>query len=198
YVAMCALIAGVFPPYKTQDGDRISPLYTSRRPYAAAEDDVRTQAAAVRFVGRDPRLKVAAQYHLLPHLAGRPSIYELDHAPEADVVALQLNGGTWPDGRPSWRRRVTEDWATGRFHVAFCESQTVVLYRGPEPSVPCPSWDALLAGAAAPARELEPELDEVGGARNDLAHAHLALAARPVDVGDGHFAHAAAGARAPV
>ena len=148
YVAMCALVAGVFPPYKTQDGDRISPLYTSRRPYAAADEDVRTQEAAVRFIGRDPRLKVAAQYHLLPHLAGRPAIYELDHAAEADVVALQLNGGTWPDGRPSWRRRVGEVWATGRFHVAFCQGQTVVLYRGPEPSVPCPSWDALRSGAA--------------------------------------------------
>ena len=148
YVAMCALVAGVFPPYKTPDGDRISPLYTSRRPYAAAEEDVRTQEAAVRFIGRDPRLKVAAQYHLLPHLAGRPAIYELDHAAEADVVALQLNGGTWPDGRPSWRRRVGEVWATGRFHVAFCQGQTVVLYRGPEPSVPCPSWDALRSGAA--------------------------------------------------
>jgi hypothetical protein len=151
YVAMCALVAGVFPPYKTQDGDRISPLYTSRRPYAAAAEDVRTQEAAVRFIGRDPRLKVAAQYHLLPHLAGRPAIYELDHAAEADVVALQLNGGTWPDGRPSWRRRVGEVWATGRFHVAFCQGQTVVLYRGPEPSVPCPSWDALGSGAATPA-----------------------------------------------
>jgi uncharacterized membrane protein len=148
YVAMCALIAGVFPPYKTQDGDRISPLYTSRRPYAAADEDVRTQEAAVRFIGRDPRLKVAAQYHLLPHLAGRPYVYELDHAADADVVALQLNGGTWPDGRPSWRRRVGEVWATGRFHVAFCQGQTVVLYRGPEPSVPCPSWDALQSGAA--------------------------------------------------
>jgi len=151
YVAMCALITGVFPPYKAQDGDRISPLYTARRPYAASPEDVRTQAAAVRFIGRDPRLAVAAQYHLLPHLAGRPVIYELDHASEADVVALQLNGGTWPDGRPSWRRRVSEAWATGRFHVAFCEGQTVVLYRGPEPSVSCPAWDALLAGAAPPA-----------------------------------------------
>jgi hypothetical protein len=46
---------------------------------------------------------------------------------------------------------VSEAWATGRFHVAFCEGQTVVLYRGPEPSVSCPAWDALLAGAAPPA-----------------------------------------------
>jgi hypothetical protein len=160
YVAMAALIAGVFPPYKTPDGDRISPLYTARRPYAAADEDVRTQEAAVRFIGRDPRLKVAAQYHLLPHLAGRPFIYELDHAADADVVALQLNGGTWPDGRPSWRRRVSEVWATGRFHVAFCQGQTVVLFRGPEASVPCPSWDALLAGtapAASPEAAAPPE-----------------------------------------
>ena len=94
---------------------------------------------------------MAAQYHLLPHLAGRPFIYELDHAPEADVVALQLDGGTWPDGRPTWRRRVQEAWATGRFHVAFCEGQTVLLYRGPEPSLPCPPFQALVSGAGAPA-----------------------------------------------
>src|SRR5262249_6697944 len=114
YVSACALLLGLFPPYKTQDGDRISPLYTARRAYAANAEDVRTQDEAVRFIGRDPRLKVAAQYHLLPHLAGRPYIYELDHALEADVVALQLDGGTWPDGRPSWRHRVQEVWASGR------------------------------------------------------------------------------------
>jgi len=158
YVAACALLCGLFPPYKTPDGDRISPLYTARRPYAASDEDARTQEDAVRFIGRDPRLKVAAQYHLLPHLAGRPEIYELDRAPEADVVALQLDGGTWPDGRPAWRRRVQELWASGRFHVAFCEGQTVVLYRGPEPSASCPAWEALLAGApsAAAAEEAPP------------------------------------------
>jgi uncharacterized membrane protein len=148
YVAACALLAGVVPPYRTPDGDRRSPLYTWRRPYAAADEDVRTQREAVRFIGRDPRLRVAAQYHLLPHLAGRPFIYELSQAAGADVVALQLNGGTWPEGRPAWRRRAQELWATGRFHVAFCQGQTVVLYRGPEPSVPCPSWQALVAGRA--------------------------------------------------
>src|SRR5262249_22319905 len=144
YVSVGALLLGLFPPYKTPDGDRVSPMYTARRPYAASAEDVRTQRDAVRFVGRDPRLKGPAQYHLLPHLAGRPFIYELDHAAEADVVALQLDGGTWPEGRPSWRRRLQEVWATGRFHVAFCEGQTVVLFRGPEPSVACPAWTALL------------------------------------------------------
>jgi hypothetical protein len=146
---------GIAPPYKTNDGDLRSPLYTSRRPYAASEADVRTQRDAVRHIGRDPRLVVAAQYHLLPHLAGRPFIYELDHAPEADVVALQLDGGTWPDGRPAWRRRLQEVWATDRFHVGFCEGQTVVLYRGPEPSVACPAWDGLLTSAAPAASAAE-------------------------------------------
>jgi hypothetical protein len=98
----------------------------------------------VAFIGRDPRLKVAAQYHLLPHLAGRPEIYELGRGAEADVVALQLNGGTWPEGRPAWRRRVREIWGTGLFHVAFCQGQTVVLYRGREPGVDCPAFHDLL------------------------------------------------------
>ena len=119
YAAACALLVGVFPPYRTPDGDRRSVMYTWRRPYAASDEDVRTQDEAVRFIGSDPRLKVAAQYHLLPHLAGRPFVYELDHATEADVIALQLDGGTWPDGRPTWRRRLQDVWATRRFHVAF-------------------------------------------------------------------------------
>jgi hypothetical protein len=150
YVTACALLSGVFPPYRTPDGDYRSPLYVRRHPHRVSDEDVRSQREAVRFIGRDPRLKVAAQYNLLPHLAGRPYIYELEHAPEADVVALHVGGGTYPDGRPAWRRRVMEIWATGRFHVAFCEGQTVVLYRGPEMSVPCASWEALLAGTDRP------------------------------------------------
>jgi uncharacterized membrane protein len=153
YVAACALLSGVFPPYRTPDGDYRSPLYAWRRPHAASDEDVRTQREALRFIGKDPRLKVAAQYNLLPHLAGRPYIYELEHAPEADVVALHVGGGTYPDGRPAWRRRVQEIWATGRFHVAFCQGQTVVLYRGPEMSAPCPSWEALMAGTDRPGPE---------------------------------------------
>jgi uncharacterized membrane protein len=145
YVAACALLAGAFPPYRSPDGDYRSPLYAWHRPHAASEDAVRTQREAVRRVGSDPRLEVAAQYNLLPHLAGRPRIYELDHAAEADVVALELDGETYPDGRPAFRQRLRQVWATGAFHVGFCEGQTVILYRGREPSIPCPSWDALLA-----------------------------------------------------
>jgi uncharacterized membrane protein len=144
YVAACALLTGVFPPYRTPDGDYRSPLYAWQRPRAASAEDVRTQGEAVRRIGRDPRLKVAAQYNLLPHLAGRPYIYELDHALESDVVALQLDGETYPDGRPTWRHRLQQVWATGAFHVGLCEGETVVLYRGGEPSVPCPAWEALL------------------------------------------------------
>jgi uncharacterized membrane protein len=145
YVAACALLAGAFPPYRSPDGDYRSPLYAWRRPHAPSAEAVRTQGEAVRRIGRDPRLKVAAQYNLLPHLAGRPQIYELDHAPEADVVALQLDGETYPDGRPVWRERLRQVWGTGLFHVGFCEGATVVLYRGGEPSAPCPSWEALIA-----------------------------------------------------
>ena len=145
YLVCCALLTGLVPPYKTHDGDRRSMLYTLRRPYAAAPEDVETQRAAVRFIGKDPRLKVAAQYHLLPHLADRPAIFMLDRAAEADVVALQLNGGTWPEGRPAWRRRLQDLWATGGFHVAFCRGQSVVLFRGAGESVPCLAWDALIA-----------------------------------------------------
>ena len=145
YVLACALIAGLVPPFRTPGGNRRSDLYHARQPYASAPEDARTQRAAVRFVGKDPRLKVAAQYNLLPHLAGRPRIFMLDRAAEADVVALQLNGGTWPDGRPSWKRRMWEIAASGAFGVAFCEGRTVVLRRGQQPAVPCPAWDALVA-----------------------------------------------------
>jgi uncharacterized membrane protein len=145
YVVACALLAGILPPYRTPAGNRSSDLYSLRQPNAAAPDDVRTQRAAVRFIGTDPRLKVAAQYNLLPHLAGRPAIFMLDRAAEADVVALQLDGGTWPDGRPSWKRRVREIAGSGAFGVAFCDGQTVVLRRGEPAPRPCPAWEALLS-----------------------------------------------------
>src|SRR5438094_88732 len=57
YVALCALVLGLVPPYRTHDGDRRSMMYTRRRPYAARDEDVRTQEEAVCFIGRDPRLK---------------------------------------------------------------------------------------------------------------------------------------------
>jgi len=95
-------------------------------------------------VGRDPAVKVAAQYHLLPHLAGRPFIVMLDRAAEADTIALQLNGGTYPEGRPAWRRRLRGLRASGAFQVAFCEGQSVVLRRGAGRGVDCPAWEALV------------------------------------------------------
>ena len=148
YVLACALLAGLVPPFRTPGGNRRSDLYQLRQPYASAPDDVRTQRAAVRFIGRDPRLKVAAQYHLLPHLAGRPQVFMLDRAAEADVVALQLNGGTWPEGRPAWRRRRAGPVGQRAVsHVAFCEGRTVVLFRGAGDSVPCPAWDGLIAAS---------------------------------------------------
>jgi uncharacterized membrane protein len=145
YVLSCALLAGLVPPFGTPGGNRRSDLYQIGQPYASAPDDVRTQRAAVRFIGSDPRTKVAAQDHLLPHLAGRPAILMLDRAAEADVVALQLDGGTRPEGRPAWRRRVRDLWAAGGVHVAFCQGRTVVLRRGAGDPVACPAWDALIA-----------------------------------------------------
>ena len=143
YLAGCALVTGLLPPYSTpalrEHRVRRSEMYLGRVPYAMAPPDVRAADAAVSFIGRNPYLVVAAQDRLLPHLAGRRTILMLDRALEADVIALQLSGATWPDGRPSWRRRVQAIAATGAYGVAFCEGQTVVLRRG-SPSVPCPSW----------------------------------------------------------
>lgn len=150
YLAGCALVTGLLPPYSTpalrEHRVRRSELYLGRPPYAMAPEDVRTADAAVRFVGRNPYLVVAAQDRLLPHLAGRRTILMLDRALEADAIALQLNGATWPDGRPSWRRRVHAIAATGAYGVVFCEGLSIVLRRG-ESSVPCPSWDVFLASA---------------------------------------------------
>jgi uncharacterized membrane protein len=147
YLAGCALVAGLLPPYSTpalrEHRVRRSELYLARPPYAMAPEDVRTADAAVRFVGKNPYLVVAAQDRLLPHLAGRRTILMLDRASEAEMVVLQLNGATWPDGRPTWRRRVMELWATGAFGVAFCEGRTVVLRRGAA-SVACAGWETWL------------------------------------------------------
>jgi uncharacterized membrane protein len=152
YVVLCALIIGLVPPYSTpalrEHRVRRSELYLARPPYVMAAEDVRTADAAVRFVGRNPYLVVAAQDRLLPHLAGRRTILMLDRAPEAEMVALQLNGATWPDGRPTWRRRVHELWATGAYGVAFCEGRSVVLRRGAA-SVACPAWEELVRSSDA-------------------------------------------------
>ena len=150
YAAGCALVIGLVPPYSTpalrEQRVRRSELYLRRSPYAMAPEDVRTADAAVRFVGRNPYVVVAAQDRLLPHLAGRRTILMLDRAAEAELVALQLNGATWPDGRPTWRRRVRELWATGAYGVAFCEGQSIVLKRGAA-SIPCASWEEWLRRA---------------------------------------------------
>lgn len=142
YVIGCALVAGLLPPFRTPAGNTRSDLYYRRQSYEAADEDVRTQQAAVDFIGRNPQLKVAAQDRLLPRLANRPQVFMLDRALEADVVALQMNGATWPDGRPSWRRRVQEIWGSNRFAVVFCEGRTVVLRRGAPPGLPCPAFEA--------------------------------------------------------
>jgi hypothetical protein len=152
YVVGCALLAGVFPPYRTPNGNERSDLYLLRQPNASAPEDVRTQRALVRHVGNDPRLRVAAQYNLLPHLAERPFVVTLDRAFEADVIALQLNGGTYPEGRPAWKRLLWDLDASGRFYVAFCEGNSVGLRRSPGTAVPCPSWDALMQSRPAPDR----------------------------------------------
>jgi uncharacterized membrane protein len=144
YVLCCALLAGLFPPYRTPNGNSRSDLYFLRQPNASSPEDIRTQRALVREVGRDPRQRVAAQYNLLPHLAERPFVVILDRADEADVIALQMNGGTYPEGRPAWKRRLWDLDANGRFRVAFCEGNSVVLRRRPGPSLPCASWEALM------------------------------------------------------
>jgi uncharacterized membrane protein len=157
YLAGCALVTGLLPPYSTpalrEHRVRRSELYLARTPYAMAPEDVRTADAAVRFVGSNPYLVVAAQDRLLPHLAGRRTILMLDRALDAEMIALQLNGATWPDGRPTWRRRVHAIAATGAYGVAFCEGQTVVLRRGVS-SIPCPSWDAFVAAGDSAADSL--------------------------------------------
>ena len=144
YVLACALLAGLVPPYETPNGNRRSDLYYWRQPNASSPEAIRTQEALVRFVPADPRLKVAAQYNLLPHLAERPFIVMLDRAAEADLVALQLDGATYPEGRPAWKRRLWELNESGAFTVAFCAENSVALRRKPAPTVPCPAWDALM------------------------------------------------------
>jgi uncharacterized membrane protein len=150
YAVACALVVGLLPPYRTPAGNRRSDLYYLRQSYVAAPADAATMREAIAFVGRDPRVKVAAQDRLLPALAGRPEIYMLDRAAEADVVALQMNGATWPDGRPSWRRRVRDLWGSGAFAVAFCSGESVVLRRGAPPGLPCPALLRQLTEGAVP------------------------------------------------
>jgi uncharacterized membrane protein len=146
YALSCALLVGTFPPYLTAAGNPRSDLYVWRWRQASAPEDVATQREAVAFVGRDPALRVAAQYYLVPHLAARPYVYGLDGAEEADVVVLQLNGGSSPGGRAGYRARVFRLVDHGGFEVAFCRGQSVVLRRrGRGPAVGCPAFEAFLA-----------------------------------------------------
>jgi uncharacterized membrane protein len=146
YLLSCAALVGLLPPYRTAAGNPRSDLYLLHQPYASQGEDVATQREAVAFVGRDPAVRVAAQYNLLPHLATRPFVYPLAEAEGADVIALQLNGGTSPGGRAGYRRRVFELWDGGGFEVAFCRGRSVVLRRvGRGTAVPCPAWEAFLA-----------------------------------------------------
>jgi uncharacterized membrane protein len=159
YLLVCALLVGTLPPYRTPGGNRRSDLYQLHQPYVAAPEDVATQRRAVAFIERLPQSKLAAQDRLLPHLAGRPEVYMLERAIEADVVALQMNGATWPDGRPTWKRRIRDIWGSGRFAVVFCEGQTVVLRRGAPPGIPCPAFQAQVESAVTtqPAPDVSPK-----------------------------------------
>jgi uncharacterized membrane protein len=149
FLLVCAVGVGALPPYRTPGGNRRSDLYQLRQPYVAAPEDIATQRRAVTFIERLPVSKVAAQDRLLPHLAGRPEVYMLDRALDADVIALQMNGATWPEGRPTWKRRIRGIWGSGSFAVVLCEGQTVVLRRGAPPGIPCPAFHAQLESASA-------------------------------------------------
>jgi uncharacterized membrane protein len=150
YVLGCVLLAGIVPPYLTPSGNQRSDLYFLRQPNASGAADQLTERALVRYVGSDPSVKVAAQYNLLAHLAERPFIVPLDRAEEADVIAVQLNGGTYPTGRPAWKRMLWDIDSRGQYYVAFCEGSSLALRRKPGAAVPCPSWDALMRSSPAP------------------------------------------------
>jgi uncharacterized membrane protein len=157
YALGCVLLAGLFPPYLTPAGNHRSDLYYLHQPQASSAADQRTEQALVRYVGSDWRLRVAAQYNLLPHLAERPFVVPLERAEQADVVALQLDGGTYPIGRPAWRRLLWGLAERGHYYVAFCEGDSVALRRKPGTDVACASWEALVrsrpqAQASAPRR----------------------------------------------
>jgi hypothetical protein len=144
YALACVLLAGIVPPYQTPGGNPRSDLYVLRQPYASAAADQQSERALVRYVGNDPGLKVAAQYNLLAHLAERPFVVTLDRAEQADLIAVQLNGATYPTGRPAWKRLLWDIDSRGHYYVAFCEGSSVALRRRPGTEVPCPSWDALM------------------------------------------------------
>jgi hypothetical protein len=143
YVAMCALIAGVFPPYKTTDGDPHQPAVHVAAALAAA-DGGRAHPGRRRALHR-PRSAPQGRRAVPPAAAPRrPAVH----------LRARSRRGSGRRRAPAQRRDLArrtavaggasvEVWATGRFHVAFCEGQTVVLYRGPEPSVPCPRGSLL-------------------------------------------------------
>ncbi|MGF1509130.1 MAG: DUF2079 domain-containing protein [Myxococcota bacterium] len=109
-------------------------LFEFDKPYLPSEPDRRAMRHALAVVPDDAA--VAAQNHLVPHLATRREIYLLEDAHRADVVVVSLDTSPWPYTRGYHERLVRRlhrsGWAT-----PFCTGRTIVLSRTATTSVAC-------------------------------------------------------------
>ncbi len=107
-----------------------SNFWVWRYPYYSSPEKRTANRAAVRLVQRRaPRGRVAAQNHILPHLAARAWIYRLADHRKADWVVLSEGENAWPYPKSypeQLRRRLGQD---PRWNEVFSESGTFVFRR---------------------------------------------------------------------
>jgi hypothetical protein len=128
---LCASVGTAFlGPWGAAD------LLVLRKPYHPSVEDRETMAAAVRSV--PDGASVAAQNYLVAHLAARPSIYLLEHAQQADYVAMTPTTNPWPYDR-GYHDRLAQQLLGQGWRVHFCQGNSFVLSRTPGENQPCPA-----------------------------------------------------------
>jgi uncharacterized membrane protein len=132
YAALLAASVGTafFGPWGAAD------LFVLHKPYHPSAEDRTTMANAVASI--PDGASVAAQNYLVAHLAAREHIYLLEHAQQADYVAMTPTTNPWPYDR-GYHDRLAQQLLGQGWRVHFCQGNSVVLSRTPGDSTACPA-----------------------------------------------------------
>lgn len=111
-------------------------LWSLRKSYYTTTEDRLNAQAAVDFVPKN--VSVAAQNHLLAHLAARHEIYEIHKPIRAEFVALDFAQSAWPYPKDYSKKLAVELFQSG-YGVVFCAGEAVVLKKGAS-SITCDTF----------------------------------------------------------
>jgi uncharacterized membrane protein len=109
----------------------VATLATFRKPYYSKH--VATNRRAVAVI--PPGVSVAAQHHLLPHVAMREKVWRLHRPIRAEYVLMNPDDGAWPFDRGYVVGLIKELLAQG-YRAIFSEGMSLVLRRNAPTSVP--------------------------------------------------------------